>query len=250
MIETAMFTNSAGRVLHGRIYRAETSSGRGVIFSHGLFSSKDGYKITKIAGDIAGAGYNLLTFDFTCAGESGGDIADLSVLQQVEDLRSAATFFLGCGIRQIHFVGSSMGAAVSLLYLSGRPTGAASFAGIATPADIRGLITQNTPIADPVSLPLDGTTELQGIPIRNTFFREIGEINMPAAVSRINVPVLLIHGRMDTVVNPNNVELVRRHSTVDVHALFVDDGDHNLVRDSDIEFIRTALLKWFSDNDA
>jgi pimeloyl-ACP methyl ester carboxylesterase len=249
MTERVQFTNNRGRVLHGRIYRAPGRSLRGVIFSHGLFSSKDGYKVTRFAEAIADAGYDLLAFDFSCAGESGGSIADLSVLQQVEDLKSATEYFLARGIEGIHYVGSSMGAAVSLLYLAGRPSAALSMSGIATPADIRGLITENTTIADPGSLPAHGMTELQGIPIKNAFFREIDRIDMPAAISAVAVPILLIHGGMDAVVKPGNVELIRRHAALEVRSIIVDDGDHNLVRDSDIDIIRTSLVSWFRDSD-
>ncbi len=114
-VENFTFRNMAGLDLSARIYYPAIQSGKGVIFSHGLFSSKDGYKIKKMAEGIVNCGFTLMTFDFTFAGESPGNIADISVLEEVNDLISAINIFRERGITRLHLMGSSMGAAVSLL---------------------------------------------------------------------------------------------------------------------------------------
>ncbi len=245
MMEEIRFLNNRQRPLNGRIYGKLEKSAEGVIFSHGLFSSKDGYKITRIAESIALAGFPLMTFDFSFAAGSEQGAERLSVLQEVEDLAAAAEFFERRGACRIHFVGSSMGAAVTLLYLARRPAHALSFAGIATPADLRGLVTMNSPVKDFESLPEGGTTDLGGVNVGNGFFREIAGIDMEGALSRLAVPVLLIHGGRDTVVPPYNTELVKNGAAVPVATVIIDDGDHNLVRDADIETIRESLIGWF-----
>ena len=247
-MERVSFLNNRGQRLYGNLFHAKNAGGTGVLFSHGLFSSKDGYKINRMADAIAAEGYDLLAFDFSFTGESGGDMTSLSVLQEIEDLRCAAGFFVENVSKNIHFIGSSMGAAVSILYLSESPAEALSLAGIATPADLRGLITGNTSIKNPGSLPAEGRTELQGIMIKNSFFREIDAINMAEAMERITVPVLAIHGGRDIVVPPSNVEILERHILSSFKKVIIGDGDHNLVRDSDINLIRDELLSWFSSH--
>jgi len=116
--EKVAFPNNLGRGLAGKVYRGGSPSPRGVIFSHGLFSTKDGYKITNLAERIVGAGFDLLAFDFSFSGESGGNIGDLSIHQEVRDLDAAAGFFRGRGIAELHLMGSSMGGLVSLLFAS------------------------------------------------------------------------------------------------------------------------------------
>jgi dienelactone hydrolase len=139
-IENFTFSNSRGQELAARIYYNDRSMRRGVLFSHGLFSSKDGYKITKMAEYIVNAGYTLMTFDFTYSGESPGDICDISVMQEVDDLCCAADVFRGMGIEALHLMGSSMGGAVSILAGSGENLSPESIILIATPVNFNGLI--------------------------------------------------------------------------------------------------------------
>ena len=117
-IENFTFRNMAGLELSARIYYPESPCGMGIIFSHGLYSSKDGYKIKKMAEGIVNCGYTLMTFDFTFAGESPGNITDISVLDEVDDLLSAIKLFRERGIQKLHLMGSSMGAAVSVIAAS------------------------------------------------------------------------------------------------------------------------------------
>ena len=203
-VEELHFINNRGRSLSGRLYRADAGGDTLVIFSHGLFSNKDGYKITRLAPDLAAAGTGILAFDFSFATGSGGDIADLSVMQEVDDLAAAVDFAKSRGYTDIHLMGSSMGAAVTLLFAALGDESVRSLILIATPVDLRTLLLSGAGITDADLLPDDGMTAIDGIPIRNAFFREIGRIDMAEAVRKIRVPVLAFHGGQDSVVDPEN----------------------------------------------
>ncbi len=246
--EDIFFTNNLGRRLAGRIYRSESYDDTGIIFSHGLFSTKDGYKITRIAGDIAATGHRLMAFDFTFAGASGGDIAALSIIQEVEDLAAAVAFFKTRGIQKIHLMGSSMGAAVSILYASRQDPSIESLILIATPVDIQALFTRATGIDDVTLLPPDGMTTVEGIAIKNAFFLEIPGIDMAGALAAIRVPVLAIHGGRDTVVDPVNVALLEDNLSTFTKTVIIDDGDHNLTRDTDIRFLKKTIIAWLVED--
>ena len=56
IIDNFKFKNLRDIELAGRIYRKSDDQKTGIIFSHGLFSSKDGYKITQMAGSILNSG--------------------------------------------------------------------------------------------------------------------------------------------------------------------------------------------------
>ncbi len=118
--ENVFFNNDRGVRIAGRIFRNDVPSRRGIVFSHGLFSTKDGYKITSLAGDIVRSGFTLLAYDFSFVGESGGRMEELSVLSggQGPGVRHSI-FFMQWGIDELHLMGSSMGGVVSLLYLAG-----------------------------------------------------------------------------------------------------------------------------------
>ncbi|MBN2158143.1 MAG: alpha/beta hydrolase [Spirochaetes bacterium] len=245
-VENIMIRNNRGMLLPGRIYSASAAGNTGVIFSHGLFSSKDGYKITRLAEHIASAGCPLMTFDFSFAGESGENISGLSILQETEDLAAAIDFFRSRGVRKFHLMGSSMGAAVTILCASRHHEDVLSLILIAAPVDLRRLILSAAGIQGIEDLAPNGTTALDGIAIKNTFFREILSIDMIGAVRSIKAPVLAFHGELDRVVDPLNVALLEENLSVPLKKIIIGDGDHNLTRDSDIALFSHAILAWLN----
>lgn len=242
-VQDASFNNNRGRRISARLYRGG-STGTGMIFSHGLFANKDGYKITRLAESIVSAGADLLTFDFSYAGGSGGSISEISLLQEVEDLASAVQFFKGQGVKRIHLMGSSLGAAVTLLYAARQDEAVSSLILIATPVDIHRLLITSAGIQNPNDLPEDGYTPLEGVPIRNGFYREVASIDVPAAIQKISVPVLAIHGMCDAVVDPTNVGLLKEYLRRPIRTVFIAEGDHSLTRDSDIRLMAEEIAGW------
>ncbi len=244
-IDNFKFKNSIGADLAGRVYGDDENTVSGVIFSHGLFSTKDGYKITRLAESIVGTGNRLMTFDFTFAGESPGNITDISVLQEVDDLRSAVHEFRRRGIDSIHLMGSSMGAVVSILAESMDNFSFKSLILIAAPVDLFGIIPGMTP-EDADKLEENGVTEISGIPVKNSFFKELSGIDMIEGIKKINCPVLIFHGRDDDVVDFKNFETLTKNLTVDYDQEVIDDGDHHLTRDQDIALMERRIGEWLS----
>ncbi|MCP4130291.1 MAG: alpha/beta hydrolase [bacterium] len=242
--EKVIFSNNKNQRISGRIYKSEEMSSVGVVFSHGLFSGKDGYKITRLAKDIVAAGFTLLTFDFSFCGESEGKIEDISILQEAEDLKSAVVFFKDYGIKDIHLMGSSMGGVVSLLYASKKSDGVKSLITIATPVKQVELFSDHTKIADIDLLPDDGVTLIDAIPVKNTFFKELKAIDLAAALNDITLPVLIFHGKKDSVVDISNAELLRKNLNGYTRSVIIEDGDHNLTRDEDLAVLRKNIVDW------
>lgn len=246
--ENIYFFNSRNQKIAGRIYRDEAPSGIGVIYCHGLFSSKDGYKITRMASDIVESGFTLLAFDFSFAGESEGELSDISIIQEVDDLYNAVKFFQGYGIAKPHLVGSSMGGAVSLLYASGHQENLSTLSLIATPIDLVQLAEKIVGDQDIDSLPDDGFTDIQGVMIKNKFFKEQKQIDIRGAISRIEIPTLLIHGQLDAAVDVENAILLHASLQEKKKLVIIDDGEHTLTRDSDLKIIRENIIEWMRSN--
>ncbi len=232
--------------LAGNMYRPDRPVAGGVVFSHGLFSSKDGYKITSLAPAITGAGFALLTFDFSCCGESGSDIQNLSVKREVEDLASAVAFFRGEGFDRPHLVGSSMGAAVTLLYAAEHPGIPLSLVTIAAPVDFRKLFADGAGLSAIESLSDDGTSSIDGIGIKNAFFKEAASIDAVGALGKIRSRTLVIHGALDAVVHPSNAGIISSNIAGPCETLIVPDGDHTLTREDHISIIREKLTEWLT----
>lgn len=243
------FRNNLGQRLAGRIYHTAAALDSGIVFSHGLFSSKDGYKITRLSDAIVSTGIPLMTFDFSFAGESEGRIADLSVLQETKDLAAAIRWASeNLGWRRYHLMGSSMGAAVTLLHASEYPAGIESLVLIATPVDLRRLVFAGAGMdaAALSSLPEEGTRNIDGIEVPTSFFRELAGIDMTAAARKIACPVLAFHGGHDAVVDPENLRLLGENLSGPLTTVLIDDGDHNLTRDGDIRLIGKEIAGWLA----
>lgn len=243
-IENFTFLNSRGIQLAGRIYSENNNITSGVIFSHGLFSSKDGYKITSMAEDIVYCGLSLMTFDFTFSGESAGNIKDISIAEEVDDLMSAIEYFRNRGIKKIHLMGSSMGAAVTVLAASSGLFELESLILIATPLDfttlVPGLKKENIPLLDQ-----NGYTSISGISVNNRFVKELFEINMIEAVKKIKIPSLVIHGERDMVVDKSNLEIYIKNCRCESFPVLIEGGDHNLTDESFICIITDNIKRWF-----
>ncbi len=242
--EKAEFLNNLGQRISGRIYREDPVSRKGIIFCHGLFSTKDGYKITALAENIVKAGYSLMTFDFSFVGESDGKLEDLSVIQEVKDLAAAADFFRDYGMEELHIMGSSMGGVVALLYLEKHPDAFCSAFLIATPVNLTGLIAGYIDPSSVDSLPADGFTVLEGIRLNNGFFREIVQIDVMRAAASIRLPVFILHGEEDQVVSCGDARLLHDGLNGEKQLLTIKGGDHNLTSPEHLDMIWQTLDVW------
>lgn len=243
LTEEFFLPGASSSSLSARIYSDKPENNKGLIFSHGLFSSMDGYKIKRLAHDIVSCGFNLMTFNFSSAEKFNDKKRDISVLQQVYELGCAVDEFRRRGISRIHLMGSSMGAAVTLLYAASANLPVESLILIATPIDLLAIIPGMT--ADKAFMLDDsGYYDISGIMVNNGFFKEIARISVLDAVKKINCPVLLIHGKKDNVVNFSNFSLFTANCRTACTQLAIEDGDHNLTGEEDMEQIRENTVKW------
>ena len=238
-----LFPGSGNSSLSARIYSSNTKNNKGVLFSHGLFSSKDGYKITHLADGIVSCGYDLMTFNFSSSENPGHDVRKISVTGQVQELSAAVNEFQRRGISKIHIMGSSMGAAVTLLYAASAEAAVESLILIATPLDLLSIIPGMTAEK---ALQLDDSafSEISGIKVSNIFFREIAHISMLDAVRKIKSPVLLIHGKKDPIVDFSNFGLFISNCATQCRELAIEGGDHNLTGDREMTVILENTVTW------
>lgn len=242
-IEDFLFNNSRGQKLAARLYYKDRNNKKGVIFSHGLFSSKDGYKITEMARNIVNAGFTLMTFDFTFSGESPGDIFDISVLQEVDDLNRAVNVFREKGIEKIHLMGSSMGGVVTVLSVSEYNLSPESVILIATPVNFDGLIPHDAALNENHK----GTVNISGVNVRKNFITELKNLDVASALENITCPILAIHGKLDTVVSYKDFETIHNLLGPGCDSLLIEDGDHNLTAENHLKLIKEKVENWLGE---
>lgn len=217
-----------------------------MLFCHGLFSSKDAYKIVNLAADITTTGFTLLTFDFSFVTGMPESFKQFSILQEVRDLESAVAFLRGRGSRSLHLVGSSMGGVVVLLYAASLPEDLCSLTLIATPVDLAGLLYTLSGGIDLSDLPEEGYTSVDGIPIGNGFFREARALDMISTVRSVSVPTLVIHGAEDRIVDVRNARILEDCLGVERKVIVVPEGDHNLTCEGNLRLLKDEIPSWIS----
>ena len=247
-IEDIYFSNNNGDLLSGRLYTPHSGIKAGVIFSHGLFSNKNGYKITTLAQSIVETGHSLLTYNFSFV--ENNDIANILVSQEVNDLLGAIQFIRDKGIEKIHLMGSSMGGAVTLLCVMHNKEilndVLLSIITIATPVDFELLFKTIIKHKDYSTLPEKGSTEIDSIPINNAFIIEGLQLDIKENLDEITVPYLLFHGKTDAVVDFSNVKIIKNSVKEKLKCIEIEQGDHTLVKEKEIEIIKNELVDWLN----
>lgn len=162
----------------------------------------------------------------------------------MQDLSAVVNFALAENYSGLHLIGSSMGAAVTLLYYAEGIKCAEkilSMALIAPPFDLEELISgiRDASLSGP-----EGVTLIQGIPINNGFFEEIKKMNPAKRISAIDIPTLCIHGKLDNVVPHQNSTQINSISAHGSRLVIIPDGDHNLTAENHLAIIGDEISKW------
>jgi pimeloyl-ACP methyl ester carboxylesterase len=242
--EDVEFKNSKNLKIVGKIYKKEPSSKEGLIFAHGLFSSKNSHKVVQMAPSFVDAGFTFCAFDFSFAGDSDGDFSDLSLLQEVDDLDRAVQFFKSYGLESIHLLGSSVGGVVTILYASKTKEKISSISVIAPPYHLTPFIERIANIDDINKLPDKGMTSISEIFINNSFFKEFKNINLRKSIKKISIPTMIIIGSNDELIPLDSIKEMQNTLKVENKLVVIDDGDHTLARQRDLDTIKENIIQW------
>lgn len=200
-MEKISFKNSRGLNLAGIFYPADSKSV--VIMSHGFTGDKSEWgRFDKTAESLNKEGYNALRFDFSGSGESDDEF--LSAEKQVDDLNSAIKFVEEKGLNNIGLLGLSLGGLVSAKVYDKRVKTMVFWAPVTnsrknyekrfTKEQInelheRGFITYNMKKGARKTIMID-----------KQIITDRESVDQEKLLSRINCPVLIIHGDKDTTV--------------------------------------------------
>ncbi len=211
----------------------------GILVCHGMLSNKDSRKHEGFARRLAAEGFLVLRFDFSFVGESEGNLEDMTITGEVEDLASAVSFMRTHTNGPLGLIGSSMGSAVAALYAARDPDVSAMvlMASLARPGDFspetaalhreRGFI--DTPLGN-IGLGLIEDSKRQDV---------LG------AVSKTRAAILLIHGEADELI-PVKEAMDLFHAAEGKKSIHVIGGaDHRFSEDEDVEECTGLIVDWF-----
>lgn len=225
MEEQVTFTNDKGERLAGVLHRPDRQAAGGVLLCHGMESSKESLKLVHLGESLSRAGFAVLRFDFTGAGESTGEFASITCTRQVDDLAAAHGLLKDRGTEPVAIVGSSMGGTTALMY-AGAANGVEALVTLAAPFDPRELVEQGFPTDARTRWRGQGFIEFDGRRLNVSFLEEALTIDVAAVVARIACPTLVIHGDADATVPVAHAHALHGALSVEKELCIVSGADH------------------------
>ncbi|MFC2149741.1 alpha/beta hydrolase [Candidatus Auribacterota bacterium] len=213
----------------------DPASKKAVVLCHGYPADKG--NIISIA-EMLHPHFNLLMFDFRAMGKSGGKVTTIGH-REVNDLNAAVDWLKARGITSIGAYGFSMGGAVAIM---------------AENPSISAIVSESA-YAD-LNLMLDqiyGKFSIFKYPfilMTNIYARlflgvDLGRSSPRKSISRLGIPVFLIHSERDSQIPVEHVAILKKEKP-DAEIWVIEGGDHGQLLDKSM--YKERMVKFFSDN--
>lgn len=235
--ETIYFVTKDNVTLDGWFIKSNNPKAKTIILLHGYPADK---------GDIFPAmfflheHYNLFLFDFRYFGKSGGSYSTVGK-DEVLDLQAAIAYLQTRGVNEVGVWGISMGGAVALMTAPQSPA-------------IKAIVSESTYARLDLILrdyyripflryPLAQLTRLWAWLFLHV---DIAQVSPALAAEKLQIPVLLIHSKGDTVVPFEHALLLEKSLShnKDAQIIFVDENAHG----ESIKDYQTIIRKFFDES--
>ena len=212
----------------------------GAVLCHGFATGKDGRTYVRLEEILNDAGVATLRFDFFGHGESGGDLADITVSEAVDEVAGALAFIHSRGYAPLGLMGSSFGGLAAVLAAADAP----DLACLALKSPVSDTLARLLAERDGQSLedwrssgsiPLTDD-EGKGLRLDYTFYEDAESVRVYDAASRISLPTLIVHGAADETVP---VDQSRRLASILPRGRLeiLPGADHRYSRNADFEIM-------------
>jgi len=240
-----VFKNSTGLKLSGQLITPESQNPQGaVILSHGFMM--DRYvrgQFPKMAEALKNNGLASLMFDYTGSGQS--DDTAITVTKQTDDLLSAVRFIKTLGYKRVGLLGVSLGGLYSILACTEEISAIVLWAPV-TAAKVPGKLKEPCVLND---FQVQGYTLLKNkagrvFKVDKQYYHERLSVNQEAVLSRVQCPVLILHGNQDTVVPLSHSEKAIKYLPQGSRLWIIHEADHSFA--NHLKLIITLSADWFS----
>ncbi|MBS3134947.1 alpha/beta fold hydrolase [Candidatus Woesearchaeota archaeon] len=252
-IKRIHFFNSRNQKLVGILNENET--GRIVVICHGFTSSKNCNFIPPLADYLCDNGHSVLRFDFTGNGESEGELCEGTYSQENNDLKKVIDFVKKLNYKKISVIGHSMGGAVAILRASEdeRINCLITISAVAYPGRERLTGKQKD------DLKKKGHVHYWGkYRIDKNFIDDASCYDLTKYISKVKVPVLIVHGDKDDVVvlkegrdiyknanNPKQLEVIKNagheFGYVGNYKKQKETSEYKIMKEKILDFLRSNV---------
>lgn len=224
----AISINHAESRLAARLHRPPEQPVAGAVIAHGLFSSMESQKLTRLAQTLAGSGFLTLQFDHSGCGQSPGDISHTSLTTRRDEYLSAARYLRAAFPElALAFLGSSMGGTSAILAADIETPACLSV--WSAPCDFEELYVNLRSQPDRPHLP--------------ALERDIARHDLVSILARTS-RILFVHGERDETVPVRQAREGFRLALEPKDLLILEGADHRLSRQQDQDKATERTLAW------
>ncbi len=248
MQEKVFFANCCGIDLCGILSGPEPMPDvPAVVLCHGFATGKDGRTATRLEASLNRAGIATLRFDFFGHGESGGDIADITVSEAADNVFRAIRYTREQGYHRIALFGSSFGGLAALLAAAG-PGSLVSLSLKSPVSDYLSRLFMSPDSRDLDSWRRQGFftfkhPEGKEIRLNFTFHTDAERVRAYDVARDIRVPTLIVHGEADAsvpVAQSRRLAELLPEGRIEI----IPGADHRFSREEDFERMLTLISEF------
>lgn len=242
--EAVSFENDRGQTLSGLI---DGAGDRCVVLCSHFTGFKEVGHLHRAARSFADAGLSALRFDYAdCIGDSEGACDEMSVTHQVRDTLAAVRALVDRGVEQVGLWGHSLGGLTAIV-AAAEASQVDALVSVAAPAKLewetlfrercetwreQGYVTFDTWKRGEIRLPW-------------AFYEDLKRYDATELVTRIEVPILVVHAGEDALIALKNAEGIHAAANDPKELVVVDGADH-LFQDRELEAeMIEASVGWF-----
>ncbi len=238
------FVGAAGAQLAGLIRRPDGPVHGSAVLAHCFTCGQDLHTIARLARRLSEAGWLTLTFDFTGIGGSEGDFVDTTVGTEVGDITRAAVALLERNAGPCLLIGHSLGGAAAALAAHRLHT-VTELVLVGAPADtehVRHLFRGATPDEEgSIEVSIGGRPFMVGRP----FLEQLADDDVTAAVSDLDIPVLVVAAGADSVVGANQTTRLAAAAT-DGTLVTIPGSDHLFSAPEHAAALAREVIAWLN----
>lgn len=245
MHKTVKFNNSIGDNLVGALHASKVGK-KAVAIAHGFTSNKDRTRHIQLADKLQKAGITAFRIDFGGSGES--DDRGVTIKAEIDDLLSAVKLLKKNGYKTIGILGESLGGIVALKSYCSDVQAMVLWAPVtkARKGDSRMDENQLKNLKDKGYYIIKKDNREFRIPLE--YLKERENINRNKVLSRVKIPVMIVHGIADDTIpiedSEEAIKILPKGSKLEV----IDNqehGDHKM--DESMDIIIPKTVSWFED---